>query len=114
MKLLEAEEKTKLLEAEEKKARMYDKEEAEKNRMFELEKTRIDVNSLHILRKGVGVKENTIESQMVRSLKAIPEFDEKVTKWFRRFEKKAAEFYWPQERWVGLVANIEGQGIGSL
>ena len=43
---------------------------------------------------------------MVRSLHLIPDFDEqKVAEWFRRFEKKAAEFGWPEERWVGLVAN---------
>ena len=74
-------------------------------RRFELEKTRIEVNSPHGARGGVV--EKTVESQMVRSLKLIPEFDEnKVTEWFRRFEKKAYEFDWPQERWVGLVANM--------
>ena len=51
--------------------------------------------------------EKSVESQMVRSLKLIPEFDEsKVTEWFRRFEKKASEFAWPRDRWVGLVANM--------
>ncbi len=35
---------------------------------------------------------------MVKSFKLIPEFDEKVIEWFRRFEKNAAEFDWPQEQ----------------
>ncbi len=82
----------------------HEEKEAERNRRFELEKTRLEVNSPH--RSG-GVAEKSVESQMVRSLKLIPEFDEgKVTEWFRRFEKKASEFAWPQERWVGLVANM--------
>ncbi len=86
------------------------KEEEAKHRIFELEKTRIEVNSPHGLRRG-GAKEDTVQNQMVMSLKLIPEFDEKVTEWFRRFEKKAAEFDWPQERWVGLVANmLKGEG----
>ncbi|MPC48481.1 hypothetical protein E2C01_042254 [Portunus trituberculatus] len=84
----------------------HEKEEADKKRRFELEKTRIEVNSPHRVR-GQGIVEKAVESQMVRSLKLIPEFDEsKVTEWFRRFEKKAYEFDWPQERWVGLVANM--------
>ncbi len=58
-----------------KKARMYEKEikvlgierekeEAERNRVFELEKIQIKNNSPHGLRKG-GVKEDTVKSQMV-------------------------------------------------
>ncbi len=85
---------------------MYVKKEAEKIKIFELEKTRIEVSSLHDLTRR-GVKKDHIESQMVRSLKLIPEFDEKtVTEWFGRFEKQVAEFDWLQEEWVGLVANM--------
>ena len=77
---LEAE--TKRLEAE-KEDRLTMKrlevEEADKNRQFELEKSRIEVNSPHP-GGGEGVAEKSVESQMVRSLKLIPEFDEnKVT-----------------------------------
>ncbi|XP_063844146.1 uncharacterized protein LOC135090904 [Scylla paramamosain] len=93
-----------LLEAGEEE--MYEEEEAEKNRIFELEKTWIEVNLSHGLRRE-RVKEDTVESHMVRSLNLISEFDEeKVTEWFRRFEKKASEFDWPQERWNGLVVNM--------
>ncbi len=43
---------------------------------------------------------------MLKSFKLILEFDEKkVTEWFRLFEK-ASEFDCPQERWLGLVANM--------
>ena len=43
---------------------------------------------------------------MVRSLQLIPDFDEqKVAEWFRKFEKAATGFGWPEERWVDLVAN---------
>ena len=50
---------------------------------------------------------------MVRTLQLIPDFDEqKVAEWFRRFDKKAAEFGWPGERWVGLVANkLKGRAL---
>ncbi len=71
-----------------------------------MQKTRIEVNSLHGLRRKEGVKEDTVESQMM-SLKLIPEFHEKnVTEWFRRFEKEASEFDWSQERWVSIVAKM--------
>ena len=37
----------------------------------------------------------------------MPAFDEnKVTEWFVRFEKKAAEFKWPRDRWVALTSNV--------
>ncbi len=71
-----------------------------------MEKTRIEVDSPYGLRRG-RVKKDTVKSQMVRSLRLIPEFDEKkITECFRIFEKKASEFDWLQERWVGLVANM--------
>ena len=61
------------------------------------QKTRLELNSSR--HQGEGAVEKSVESQMVRSLKLIPEFDEnKVTEWFRRFVKKASEFQWPQER----------------
>ena len=106
---LEMEEKRLESEKEErltmKKFEMEEKE-ADKNRQFELEKSRMEINS-PCPDGGEGGAEKSVESQMVRSLKLIPEFDEsKVTEWFRRFEKKASEFQWPQERWVGLVANM--------
>lgn len=69
-------------------------------------KKRIEVNSRHGLRQCEGVKEETVESQMVRSIYLKPEFDEKVTKWFKSSEKKASEFDWWQERWVDLVTNM--------
>ena len=74
-----------------------EKEEVEKNRDFELERSRIGANSTH---KGGGEGEgNSVECQMVWSLQLIPDFDEqKVAEWFRRFEKKAAEFGWQEER----------------
>ena len=69
----------------------------EKHRDFELKRSRLGANSMH---KGGGEGEgNSVERQMVRSLQLIPDFDEqKVAEWFRRFEKKAAEFGWPGER----------------
>ncbi len=127
---LEAEEKTRLFgqkkelrlleaeKAEKERERIYEKEmkileaegekeETERNRMSELKKTWIEVNLPHGLKRGDGVRECSGESHMMKSLKLIPEFDEKkVTEWSRRFENKAAEFNWPQERWVGLVANM--------
>ena len=50
---------------------------------------------------------------MVRSLQLIPDFDEQqVAEWFRRFEKKVAEFGWPGDRWVGLLANkLKGRAL---
>ena len=64
--------------------------EVEKHRDFEWERSRCGANSTH---KGGEREENTVESQMVRSLQLIPDFDEqKVAEWFRRFEKKATEF----------------------
>ncbi|MPC77090.1 hypothetical protein E2C01_071535 [Portunus trituberculatus] len=43
----------------------------------------------------------------------VPEFDEaKVAKWFVLFERKAKEFAWSRERWVGLVANkLKGNAL---
>ena len=85
--------------------------EAEKNRDFELERSRIGANSTH---KGRGEGEgNSVERQMVRSLQLIPDFNEqKVAEWFRKFEKAAAEFGWPEERWIGLVANkLKGRAL---
>ncbi len=48
-----------LLEAK-KEAKMHEREEAEKNRLFELKKTRIEVNLLHSLRRDR--LEDTLES----------------------------------------------------
>ena len=51
---------------------------------------------------------------MVQSLQLISDFDEQVAEWFRRFEKKVAEFDWPEERWVGLVTNkLKGRALES-
>ena len=83
----------------------------EKHRDFEWERCRLGANSIH---KGGGEgEENSIQRQMVRSLQLIPDFDEqKVAEWFRRFEKKKAEFGWPEERWIGLVANkLKGRAL---
>ena len=75
----------------------------EKHRNFEWERSRFGANSTH---KGGEAEENSVERQMVRSLQLIPDFDEqKVAEWFRRFEKKAAEFGWPGERERALEAN---------
>ena len=54
-----------------------------------------------------------VERTMVRSLQLIPEFDEeRVSDWFSRFEKKAYEFSWPENRWVSLVANkLKGKAL---
>ena len=84
--------------------------EVEKHREFEWERSRCGANSTH---KGGEEEQNSVERQMVRSLQLIPDFDEqKVAEWFRRLEKKAAEFRWPGERWVGLVANkLEGRAL---
>ena len=86
----------------------------EKHRDFEWERSRLWANSTH--KEGGEGEENSVESQMVRSLQLIPDFDEqKVAEWFRRFEKKTAEFGWPGERWVGHVANKpKRQSIGGL
>ena len=70
--------------------------EVEKHREFEWERSRCGANSTH--KEGEG-EENSVERQMVRSLQLISDFDEqKVAEWFRRFEKKAAEFGWPEGR----------------
>ena len=97
---LEAEAEARRLEVEERnEARRLDLEvrrlEVEKHREFEWERSRFGANATH---KGGGGEENSVERQMVRSLQLIPDFDEqKVAEWFRRFEKKAAEFGWPGE-----------------
>ncbi len=50
------------------------------------------------------MREGTVESKMM-SLMLIPEFDDKkVAESFRRFE--ASEFDRPQEKWIGLVADM--------
>ncbi len=78
-----------------------------------MEKTRIEVNSPHGL-KRVGVKEDTVESHMVRSLKMILEYERKVIEWFR-FEKKADEFDWSCERQVGPIVNmLKGKPLEGL
>ena len=87
-------------------ARMLDLEvrrlEVEKHREFQWERSRLGANSTH----ERGREENTVERQMVRSLQLIPDSDEqKIAEWFRKFEKKAAEFGWPEGRWIGFVAN---------
>ena len=85
--------------------------EVEKRRDFELERSRIGTNSTY--KRGGEGEGNSVERQMVRSLQLIPDFDEqKVAECFRRFEKKAAEFVWPEERWAGLVANkLKGRAL---
>ena len=112
---MEAEAEARRLEVEERnEARRLDLEvrrlEVEKNRDFEWEISRLGANSTH--KEGEG-EENTVERQMIRSLQLIPDFDEqKVAEWFRIFEKKAAEFGWSEERWVGLVANkLKGRAL---
>ena len=98
---LEAEARRLALEVEERnEARRLDLEvrrvEMEKHRDFEWERSRCRANSTH---KGGEGEENSVERQMVKSLQLIPDFDEqKVAEWFRRFEKKAAEFGWPEGR----------------
>ncbi len=61
---LETEAKARRLKAEEiREAKVLEakREEAEKNMIFELEKTRIEVNSPHGLKRGEGVMEDTVE-----------------------------------------------------
>ena len=77
---LEAEERreARRLEVEEKnEARRLDLEvrrlEVEKHREFEWERSRLGANSTY---KGEEGEENTVERQMVRSLRLIPDFDE--------------------------------------
>lgn len=50
---------------------------------------------------------------MVRSLQLIPDSDkQKVNKWFAGLEKKAREFKWSPDRWVGLLANkLKGKAL---
>ncbi len=88
--------------------RWREKKKAEKNRIFKWEKkNKIEGNSPHGMQRGEVVKEVTIESQTVRSLKLILEFDEKkLTELLRRFEKTVAEFNWSHERSVVLVASM--------
>ena len=89
----------------EKERMAHEREMADKNRAFELERARIVAS----VSRGTGGEGDyrQVEGRMVRSLKLIPEFDErKVAEWFKRFEKKALEFVWPRERWIGLVANM--------
>lgn len=82
-----------------------DAEERDINSAHDLEKMRIEATTPHAFSRGDG-GDLTVEGQIVRSLNLITDFDDnKVTEWFRRFEKMAAEFSWPQEWWVGLVAN---------
>lgn len=64
--------------------------------MFELEKTWNELNSLRLHEERGAEKD--VKSSTVRSLRLIPDFEEKkITEWFRRFEKKGTEFKWPQD-----------------
>ena len=105
-------EKLKKEEREKRERLEFEREQADKTRVFEMEKLRMTTTSPSGGEGGVGRVE-TVESQMVRSRKLVPEFDEKkVTEWFRRFEKKAMEFEWPANRWVGLVVSaLKGKAL---
>ena len=68
----------------------HEREMADRHRAFELERARI-TSSVSRSSGGEGEGDGKVESRMVRSLKLIPEFDEKkVAEWFKRFERK----YW--------------------
>ena len=95
-------------EAEERRAER-EREERERERQFELERIRVGAERGRErgVEHGIRGREESAEIQLTRSLKLVPAFDEaKVTEWFLRFEKKAREYNWPRERWVGLVANV--------
>ena len=88
---LEAEERSEArkIEAEERRIAVearrleLESEERRETRMLELEVRRLEVEK----------HRDFFERQMVRSMQLIPDFDEqKIAEWFRRFEKKAAEF----------------------
>lgn len=83
-------------------------EERREARRLQLEEEKLKRGLLVSTEEGGGV-----ERTMVRSLQLIPDFDEeRVSDWFSRFEKKAHEFSWPEERWVGLVANkLKGKAL---
>ena len=92
--------------------RRFEAEEAEKRRRFEIERMKVAAStSRPVYREGDN--EDSMERKLVKSLKLLPEFDEKrVPEWFRHFEKKAVEFEWPPERWVSLVANaLKGKAL---
>ncbi len=66
----------------------------------ETDRTRIEVSGgkFQVGTEG-ATKIDSFETQMARSMKLVPAFDEhKVAEWFRRFEKKAREYGWPEER----------------
>lgn len=84
---------------------------ADKDRELAWQRTRRELNVSKV--RGEEGGEMSVERTMVRSLQLIPECDEeKVTERFRRSEKKAVEFGWCSERWVGLVANeLKGKAL---
>ena len=100
-----------LLQLELKKLKMEEKrlqyQEAEGQRQFQLGRNRLELEAMPRTPSHVVAREDTPESRLAGSLKLVPAFEEnKMTEWFRRFEKKAHEFEWPRNRWVGLVANV--------
>ena len=88
-----------------------ERERADKDREWERERTLHAVSTPVVV--GAGGGEQTVERTLVQSLQLVPEFDEdKVAEWFVRFERKAKEFAWSRERWVGLVANkLKGKAL---
>ena len=97
----EQEDKTLLLRREEIEA-----EERKEMKRMQMENEKIEHGLITPNTGGGEGGEWGVERSLVRSLQLIPDFDEeRVSEWFIRFEKKAREFKWPRERWIGLVAN---------
>ncbi|MPC91337.1 hypothetical protein E2C01_086365 [Portunus trituberculatus] len=79
---------------------------------LEIRKMEIEAEERREL-KRLAAEERAREAEERRDIQRLaaekellPEFDEaKVAEWFVRFERKAKEFAWSRETWVGLVVN---------
>lgn len=64
-----------------------------KQRQFELERTRLELDSMACTPSHSMARESSGKSKLARILRLVPAIEKsKVTKWFERFEKKAYEF----------------------
>ena len=62
-------------------------QEAERQRQFELARSRFELEAVPRIPSHVVAREDTAESRLARRLKIVPAFEEsKVTEWFQQYE----------------------------